>query len=907
MQDLWLLSVKDLRWTATTTHGTGPSARHSMGFVGLDQGRILLFGGVDGKNVALDDLMLLDTLTAVWSTLEPSATKPSARYKMGIASAANNRVYVVGGKLSRWNSGESRYSWSGNGDLNAEYSDLKGNDDVWELQMTETQKVQWILRTESLYTTVCSAEYQDISAEATFCVGFKGLSGIGLASDEYGNLYMLGGNAAQASSASTEGATNSYSDGNNAGYSSATSTASAASFPYANFLKLYPEGVQFDYFPFTALSTEANNLCTSSLCKEFFGPSPADDMVMVADVSDGRLQLVFLHPSTGDWWQCAPSKSAARWVRNNGIVQGRSDALTPKAPTSFFAAIYTNSKLTLIGGGFRDTESSWASNTAPESYPFSIGNSMELDFTSGVWTDLDSSIKVSTPNGPCSEPDLICPVGTVSGTKWFCATNQPSMGGYSDGGSGSAGGSGIAAEGMCVACSNSVIWSSKCCEQSLCEPSLYLDAVSKRGCKDVCFGAGTRSVSAVTLRYGHGIAQGPAGPGTLILFGGTKGNIDNSRSTAKPSENRELLSESFVGVINAENDLWMYDNRKWRTIVVRGEKAGEVPVGRSFFGFLALPNIEITSTTFLLFGGFSRKRLPELSDTWKMTLALAGDSYTGTWKLIEPKGPSPSGRVGLGLVNSHDGKIHLFGGGVFDWHKIDDRIETLLFRAVIPSTDHHWVFNPSTDEWTKMSESGIVPSARCFSGFVNGQNFRRMSLFLFGGIDRNGNLLNDLWEYQTTSAQWREISSFLTGMPPSPRLGLALISDDLGDVYVVGGEGVNGGLRDFFKIPLPEDGAPLPTSRYEFLQIYDEVFVVCVLLCMRMQKWPSTLSCKNLLFCRRQSLYTSICSFLSFKSPLYCLPSVSLTDFPSSLSCHHHCMVFVGRVSLTYIAPLGSS
>ena len=148
---------------------------------------------------------------------------------------------------------------------------------------------------------------------------------------------------------------------------------------------------------------------------------------------------------------------------------------------------------------------------------------------------------------------------------------------------------------------------------------------------------------------------------------------------------------------------------------------------------------------------------------------------------------------------------------------------------------------------------------------------------------------------------------FLTGQPPSPRLGLALISDDLGDVYVVGGEGVNGGLRDFFKVPLPEDGALLPTSRYEFLQIYDEVFVVCVLLCMRMQKWPSTLSCKNLLFCRRQSLYTSICSFLSFKSPLYCLPSVSLTDFPSSLSCHHHCMVFVGRVSLIYIAPLGSS
>jgi hypothetical protein len=504
---------------------------------------------------------------------------------------------------------------------------------------------------------------------------------------------------------------------------------------------------------------------------------------------------------------------------------------------------------------------------------------MELDLTSGVWTDLDSSIKMSTPGGPCSEPDLICPVGTVSNTKWFCATYQWNMGGYSDGGfggsgSGSGGGSGNAAQGTCVACSN--FWSSSSCEQT------SMDAVSKRGCADVCFGAGTRNISSVTLRYGHGMAQGPAGPGTLILFGGTKGNIDNSRSTAQPSENRELIRGSFVGVINGENDLWMYHNRKWRTIIVRGEKAGEVPVGRSFFGLLALPNSEITSTTFLLFGGFSRKRLPELSDTWKLTLALAGDSYTGTWKLIEPKGPSPSGRVGLGLVISHHGNVHLFGGGVFDWGKIDDRTETLLFRAVIPSEDHHWSFDPSTDKWTKMSESGIVPSARCFSGFVKGTNFRKMSLFLFGGIDRNGNLLNDLWEYQTTSATWREISSFLTGQPPSPRLGLSLISDDLGDVYVVGGEGANAGFRDFFKVPLPEDGAPLPTSRYEFLQIYDEVFVcMCTAAYAYAEVAQQTILQESFDLSSAISLYPA---YVPSKSPLYGLPSVSPTDVPSSLA-----------------------
>jgi hypothetical protein len=157
-----------------------------------------------------------------------------------------------------------------------------------------------------------------------------------------------------------------------------------------------------------------------------------------------------------------------------------------------------------------------------------------------------------------------------------------------------------------------------------------------------------------------------------------------------------------------------------------------------------------------------------------------------------------------------------------------------------------------------------------------------MSLFLFGGIDRNGNLLNDLWEYQTTSATWREISSFLTGQPPSPRLGLSLISDDLGDVYVVGGEGANAGFRDFFKVPLPEDGAPLPTSRYEFLQIYDEVFVcMCTAAYAYAEVAQQTILQESFDLSSAISLYPA---YVPSKSPLYGLPSVSPTDVPSSLA-----------------------
>lgn len=43
-----------------------------------------------------------------------------------------------------------------------------------------------------------------------------------------------------------------------------------------------------------------------------------------------------------------------------------------------------------------------------------------------------------------------------------------------------------------------------------------------------------------------------------------------------------------------------------------------------------------------------------------------------------------------------------------------------------------------------------------------------------------------------------------------------------GELYIIGGEGSSDGFRDLFKVPLPLDEAPIPTFRYDFLQLYDE-------------------------------------------------------------------------------------
>ena len=49
---------------------------------------------------------------------------------MGFAMASSGKFYVVGGRLSAWAIGESRYSWSDNAALNADYIAAKGNDDI---------------------------------------------------------------------------------------------------------------------------------------------------------------------------------------------------------------------------------------------------------------------------------------------------------------------------------------------------------------------------------------------------------------------------------------------------------------------------------------------------------------------------------------------------------------------------------------------------------------------------------------------------------------------------------------------------------------------------------------------------------------------------------------------------------
>lgn len=59
MKDLWELDLTSLAWSEVIANGPNPSARHSMGFVGVSQVNILLFGGRNEAGLSTSVVPLL--------------------------------------------------------------------------------------------------------------------------------------------------------------------------------------------------------------------------------------------------------------------------------------------------------------------------------------------------------------------------------------------------------------------------------------------------------------------------------------------------------------------------------------------------------------------------------------------------------------------------------------------------------------------------------------------------------------------------------------------------------------------------------------------------------------------------------------------------------------------------------
>ncbi|MBN2694681.1 hypothetical protein JXR93_08465 [bacterium] len=94
-----------------------------------------------------------------------------------------------------------------------------------------------------------------------------------------------------------------------------------------------------------------------------------------------------------------------------------------------------------------------------------------------------------------------------------------------------------------------------------------------------------------------------------------------------------------------------------------------------------------------------------------------------------------------------------------------------------------WEYSSDNGLWRKLPAIGYVPVARVNSSLA--YNRDSGDIFLYGGEDESGNLLNDFWVYKRDLGQWQPI--FATGDIPSVLKGHQIVLYS-GGIYLFGGE-----------------------------------------------------------------------------------------------------------------------
>lgn len=121
------------------------------------------------------------------------------------------------------------------------------------------------------------------------------------------------------------------------------------------------------------------------------------------------------------------------------------------------------------------------------------------------------------------------------------------------------------------------------------------------------------------------------------------------------------------------------------------------------------------------------------------------------WISLSLKCEQPSVRHGHVMLNYNDELIYMFGGMNND----------TLF-------DDLWVLDLKKMTWNRQTSSDEVkPSARAAHGGVCINN----NLYIFGGMDAHGNVLDDLWKYDILTNKWTQLDVF--GYKPPARLDFA--------------------------------------------------------------------------------------------------------------------------------------
>ncbi len=167
--------------------------------------------------------------------------------------------------------------------------------------------------------------------------------------------------------------------------------------------------------------------------------------------------------------------------------------------------------------------------------------------------------------------------------------------------------------------------------------------------------------------------------------------------------------------------------------------------------------VYVGNSTMMMFGGYNWKTT--LNDTWEL------DIFTKTWKEIMIQGTNPPARSRFAMAYAGNSKVIVFGGD-------HDGKEDYL--------NDTWEYDTISHTWKEYNKKGMRPSPRKHCVMIRVSDEK---LILFGGMESRGKQLDDTWEYNPTTHEWRIIPVF----GPSARVSHSMAYIGNHKVFLFGG------------------------------------------------------------------------------------------------------------------------
>ncbi|MBA3660614.1 MAG: hypothetical protein H0W64_02705 [Gammaproteobacteria bacterium] len=152
------------------------------------------------------------------------------------------------------------------------------------------------------------------------------------------------------------------------------------------------------------------------------------------------------------------------------------------------------------------------------------------------------------------------------------------------------------------------------------------------------------------------------------------------------------------------------------------------------------------------------------------------DTQSNVWHSIQVQGPTPSPRACIAAVGDKDtNRLFVFGGFHYG----------IGFKDIATFNDL-WAYLPHENVWTLLPPGQHAPCERGgVSMWLDGS-----MLYVFGGVQSNTEMLNDMWAYDLKNNQWTElIPNKQLGSPPGRYTAYNDVKAWRGKLIMYGGEG----------------------------------------------------------------------------------------------------------------------